>query len=235
MNTQIEPATKRGRGYWFVDGFIEMITGGLLIILGGILLLSGMAPQDSFLAQFLSVAGEIALVKVVGILMAVLVLWWLKDHFTYPRTGFIRGKRIPLAQILAFLRDGFLILALPMLALMAALALLPPLRGAFFSMPVWFPVGIGVIWGALCILLGQWTGLRRFWVVGALIGLAGIKAGAWQFVLGVPGVSLETAIYRTFAGAGLLSLASGVVFALSGLVTFLRYRKENPVPYSEEA
>jgi hypothetical protein len=92
-----------------------------------------------------------------------------------------------------------------------------------------------VIWGALCILLGQWTGLRRFWLLGALICLAGIATGAWQFVLGMPSVSVETAVYRTFAGAGLLTLVSGVVFALSGLGTFLRYRKENPVPYSEEA
>jgi hypothetical protein len=30
-------------------------------------------------------------------------------------------------------------------------------------------------------------------------------------------------------------LVTGVFFAVSGLVTFLRYRKENPAPYEEEA
>ena len=31
MNMQIDVVMKRGRGYWFVDGFIEMAAGGLFI------------------------------------------------------------------------------------------------------------------------------------------------------------------------------------------------------------
>jgi hypothetical protein len=235
MSTQIDTAVKRGRGYWFVDGFIEIFGGGILLLLGGIVLLGSLTPQDSFLAQFLSIAGQVALVKLVGFFLVILLLWWLKDHFTYPRTGFIRGKRMPLTQIYVFLRNSFLILALPALGLIAAIVLLPPLRGAIFSMSVWFPVGLGVVWAALCTWLGEWAGVRRFWVVAALIFLAGIKAGAWQFIVGVANLTLETAIYRTFASVGLLTLASGMVFLLSGLATFLRYRKENPLPYQEEA
>jgi len=234
MSTQIDTAIKRGRGYWFVDGFIEMFAGGLLILLGAILLLRGLAPQDSFLAQFISVASEIAMVKVVGIFMAILALWWLKDRFTYPRTGFVRGKRMPMVQILAFFRNGFLVLALPALGLIAVIFLLRPLQGALFSMSIWFPVGLGVLWAVLCVLSGKWLGLRRFWLLGALIGLTGIAAGAWQFVIGWANIPVETAIYRTFASVGLLTLVSGVVFLLSGVATFLRYRKENPVPYQEE-
>jgi len=234
MSTQIDTAIKRGRGYWFVDGFIEMFAGGLLILLGGILLLRGLAPQDSFLAQFISVAVEIAMVKVVGIFMAILVLWWLKDRFTYPRTGFIRGKRMSIVQILAFFRNGFLVLALPALGLIAAIFLLRPLQDALFSMPIWFPVGLGVICAVICVLSGEWLGLPRFRLMGALIGLTGIAAGAWQFVIGWANISVETAIYRTFASVGLLILVSGVGFLLSGVTTFLRYRKENPVPYQDE-
>jgi hypothetical protein len=235
MNTHIDTAMKRGRGYWFVDGFIEMLAGGVLILLGVILLLRGMAPQDSFLTQFMSVAGEVALVKVVGIFLAVLVLWWLKDRFTYPRTGFIRSKRMSIVQLLTFFRNGILLLALPVLALLAAIIIVPPLRGALFSMPVWFPVGMGVLWAVLCILGYEWTGLRRFQVMAALIFLAGIQAGVWQWIVGVPAISTETAIYRAFASVGLLSLASGIILVISGMVTFLRYRKENPHPYQEEA
>jgi hypothetical protein len=167
--------------------------------------------------------------------MAILVLWWLKDHFTYPRTGFIRGKRMPLVQIFAFFRNAILLLALPVLVLITAFFILPPLQGAFFSMPVWFPLGLGVIWAALSILAGEWTGLRRFRLLGVLIFLTGIATGAWQLVIGLSNLSLETAIYRTFASVGLVTLVSGIVFVLSGGATFLRYRKENPVPYQEEA
>jgi hypothetical protein len=235
MNNQIDTAMKVGRGYWFVDGFIEIFAGGLLSLLGGILLLRGNTPQNSIQTQLMSVAGEIALVKVVGIFMVILGLWWLKDRFTYPRTGFIRGKRISLAQILVFLRNGFLILALPVLALIAVLVLLPSLQGALLSMPIWCPIFLGVIWAGLCVLLGVWAGLRRFWLVGAIIAVAGIKSGGWQFIIGTYNLPVETVIYRTFASVGLLTLISGVVFILSGVAIFLRYRKENPVVYQEEA
>jgi hypothetical protein len=97
-------------------------------------------------------------------------------------------------------------------------------------------------------------GLRRFRLMGALILLAGIVVGVWQLVIGLPNFPVEAlqsnslaalpevvrapmaeTINRTFISIGLLTLVSGTVFAISGVVTFLRYRKENPVPYREEA
>jgi hypothetical protein len=41
-------------------------------------------------------------------------------------------------------------------------------------------------------------------------------------------------INRTLASLSFLVLISGVILMLSGFVTFLRYRKENPTPYSED-
>jgi hypothetical protein len=252
MDSQIESAMKRGRGYWFVDGFTEILAGILFILLGGITLLSGMVPPSSFLSQFISLAEGAAIVKLVGLILAVLGLWWLKDRFTYPRTGFVREKGVPGAQLLVFLRNAVLIAILPVLGLIGALFLLP-VRGAIFSMPVWFPPVVGALWAALCIVIGEWASLRRFRLLAAVILIAGITAGAWQLALGLPNVPaealqgnlmgplpdvlripLEETISRTLTGVGLLTLLSGIAFALSGLVTFLRYRKENPSPYREE-
>jgi hypothetical protein len=252
MDRQIESAMKRGRGYWFVDGFTEILAGILFILLGGITLLGGVVPQNSFFSQFISLAESAALVKLVGLILAALGLWWLKDRFTYPRTGFVREKGVPGAQLLVFLRNAILIAILPMLGLIIPLFLLPAVRGAIFSMPVWFPPVVGVFWAVLCILLGEWTSLRRFRLLGVAILLAGIAAGAWQLAMGLPNVPadalqgnilgplpdflrapLEESINRMLAGVGLLTLLSGIAFAVSGLVTFLRYRKENPVPYKE--
>ena len=42
-------------------------------------------------------------------------------------------------------------------------------------------------------------------------------------------------INRALTSLGVLILLSGVILALSGLVTFLRYRAENPTPYMEES
>jgi hypothetical protein len=254
MDRQIESVMKRGRGYWFVDGFTEILAGILFILLGGITLLSGIVPPSSFLSQFISLAESAAIVKFLGLILAVLGLWWLKDRFTYPRTGFVREKGVPRAQLLVFLRNAVLIAILPMIGLIIPLFFIPAVRGAIFSMPIWFPPVLGIFWGVLCILLSEWTALRRFRLLGVVIMLAGISIGAWQLTLGLPNVPadalranilsplpdvlwapVEESLNRVLAGVGLLTLLSGIAFAVSGLATFLRYRKENPVPYREES
>jgi len=254
MEKQIESAMKRGRGYWFVDGFTEILAGILFILLGGITLLSGIVPPSSFLSQFISLAESAAIVKFLGLILAVLGLWWLKDRFTYPRTGFVREKGVPRGQLLVFLRNAVLIAIVPMIGLIIPLFFIPAVRGAIFSMPVWFPPVLGIFWGALCIFLGEWTALRRFRLLGVVILLAGISIGAWQLTLGLPNVPadalranilcplpdvlwapVEESLNRVLTGLGLLTLLSGIGFSVSGLATFLRYRKENPVPYREES
>ena len=121
MNVQIDTALKRARGYWFIDGFTEMAAGGLFVILAGILLFSGTVPQASFPSWFLSVTSEIVIAKLIGILVAILILWWLKDHFTYPRTGFVRGKRVTATQVLVIIRNVILFLFLPILGTVSRL------------------------------------------------------------------------------------------------------------------
>jgi hypothetical protein len=254
MDNQIDSAVKVGRRYWFVDGFTEMLGGGLFVLLGGFLLLRGLAPEGSFLAQFASLAGDVGFIKIIGFLAVGLALWWLKDRFTYPRSGYIREKRIPRRQVLVFLRNFFLCMLLIVLALAAGFFFVPSLRASVFSMPVWLPLLVSVLWAVLCMLAGRWMGLRRFTVLGLLILLAGIGISAWQLGVGLPPLPAEAlqssplaalpealraplveSISRTFAGIGLLTLVTGVFFIVSGLVTFLRYRKENPAPYEEEA
>jgi hypothetical protein len=245
MNAQIDTAMKRARGYWFVDGFTEMAAGGWFILLAGLLLISRNSPQASYPAWFLSVSGEIAIAKFVGILAAILILWWLKDHFTYPRTGFVRGNRVTAAQVLIIIRNTFLFILLPIFGLLAASLLIATVRGVLSSMPAWFSVGLGLLWAVLCVLAGEWMGLRRFRLLGAMILLAGIKIGIWQYAMGLPTfpANMQPGIFqppvleiinRTLVSLGLLTLITGIVLLFSGFVTFLRYRKENPTPYTED-
>jgi hypothetical protein len=245
MNIQIDTVIKRARGYWFVDGFTEMAAGGLFVLLAGILLLSGNVPQASSPSWFLSIAGEISIAKFFGILVASLVLWWLKDHFTYPRTGFVRGNRVTAAQALIMIRNAILFLLLPIFGLLAASLLIASASSVLSSMPAWFPVGLGLIWAVLCVLAGEWMGLRRFQLMGAMILLAGIKVGFWQFAMGLPALpaNMQSGIFqppvleiinRTLTSLGFLTLVSGVILIFSGIVTFLRYRKENPTRYTED-
>jgi hypothetical protein len=97
-------------------------------------------------------------------------------------------------------------------------------------------------------------GLPRFRWLGAGMLVAGLAVGAWQWAAGFPvvpvealhadlmgplpevlRVPLEETVIRLYISLGVLTVAVGVLFAVSGLITFLRYRKENPVPYTEES
>ncbi len=245
MNEQIDTTIKRVRGYWFVDGFTEMIAGGLFIILAAIFLLRLNEQGTSFPSWFLSVIGAVSIAKLVGLLVAILILWWLKDRFTYPRTGFIRGNRITTAQIWFTIRNVVLFLLLPIFGLLAMSVLIISAGSVLSSMPVWFPIALGLIWAALCVLAGEWMGLRRFRLLGIMMLLAGMTVGIWQFALGLPAFPanvqpgilqppLLDIINRTMSSLGFLILICGAILITSGVVTFLRYRKDNPTPYSED-
>jgi hypothetical protein len=232
MNTQIDSAVRAGRGYWFVDGFTEMLGGGLFTLLGGILVLRNLLSGGALLAGFASLAADIVLIKFIGLIVIALSLWWLKDRFTYPRSGFVRGKRITTAQALTFLRNALLILLLPLLVLAAAISLLNSFDAFLAWLPIWLPVFIGALWGVLAILAGRWLGLKRFILLGGLILLTGLLTGAWQLALGFP-AALDASLERIILGISMLTLVCGLLFTASGLVTFLRYRRANPRPYEE--
>lgn len=243
MSEQIESAIKRVRGYWFVDGFTELVAGAVFIVLAALLLLGGSASPAAFSSWFLRMAGEIFIAKFAALLVAVLILWWLKEHFTYPRTGFVRGTPVAGPQAFRAIGNTLLLLLLPILALLATALLLTSPKSMVATMPVWFPVGVGAIWAALLVLSGEWMGIRRFRVMGGLALLVGAAIGCWQLVVGLPadsrlGLSQPSVlelINRTLASLGFLVLIFGVILVLSGLVAFLRYRKENPFPFAEDA
>jgi hypothetical protein len=244
MNVQIDSTVKRARGYWFVDGFIEIATGILFVVLAGFLLISMNTSQAPFLSWFLSVTGEVAILKLVSFVIVVLILWRLKDNFTYPRTGFVRGK-ITITQIFVILKNLILFLLLPIVGLLIASLLVTSTSSVLASMPVWFPAGLGILWGILLMLAGEWMGLNRFRWMAILILLSGLGIGIWQWTIGLPNIPLNMkpellqppvleSVNRSLTGLGILLVCSGVIFMLSGTLTFLRYRKENPQPYSED-
>jgi len=244
MNVQIDNAVKRARGYWFVDGFIEIAAGVLFVVLAGFLLVSMNTSQAPFISWFLSVTGEVAILKLVSFVIVVLILSRLKDNFTYPRTGFVRGK-ITATQIFMFIKNLILFLLLPIVGLLAASLLATSTGSVMSSMPIWFPIGLGILWGVLLILAGEWMSLHRFRWMAALILLTGLGIGIWQWVMGLPDVPSNTqadllgpsvleSINRSLSSMGFILIGSGIIFIFSGVLTFMRYRAENPQPYTED-
>lgn len=244
MNTQIDAVVKRVRGYWFVDGFTEIATGVLFIVLALFLLFTKNTSQTPFLSWFLSVTGEIVILKIGSFLIVVLILWWLKDNFTYPRTGFVRG-RITATQIFIVIRNMILFLLLPIAGLLIVSLLITSTGNVLSSMPMWFPIGLGIIWAVLILLAGEWMGLLRFRILSGMILLVGIGIGIWQWIMGLPNIPANVhpeelqppvleSINRSLTSLSLILLISGIAFIVSGLVTFMRYRRENPQPYKED-
>ena len=244
MNTQIDNTIKRTHAYWFVDGFTEIATGGMFIVLAGALFITRNTSQTPFLSWFLSVAGEIIVLKVVSFVLVVLALWWLKDNFTYPRTGFVRN-RISVPQIFIIFRNVILFLLLPITILLIASLFITSTDNVLATMPVWFPIGLGLVWTALVVLAGEWMGLLRFRFIGVVTLLTGSAVGIWQSTLGLPNIpaNAESTIFqslllesidRTIYSLGLILVIFGITLLASGLATFMRYRNENPTPYSED-
>lgn len=245
MNMQIDTAIKRARGYWFVDGFIEMATGILFIILAIFLLISTNTTQASFVAWFLSVTGEIISLKIISFVIAILILWWLKDNFTYPRTGLVRGK-VTAKQIWLLAKNITLFLLIPIVGLLIISLLVTSTTRVLSVMPVWFPMGLGLLWSILLVRAGAWMGLNRFRWIAIFILLTGLVIGILQWIIGLPNIPAQIqpnllqmpvleSINRTLKSLGLVLISSGVIILLSGLLTFMRYRKENPQPYTEDA
>ncbi len=240
MANQIDTAIKRARGYWFVDGFTEIAMGGLLILLAGFLLIKMKTSQASLSSWFLSVTGEVAILKIISFLVVVFLLLWLKDRFTYPRTGFVRAK-FTADQIFGFIRNVILFLLLPIAGLLIVSSLIASTRVVLVSMPVWFPIALALLWAILLVLAGEWMGLLRFrWIAGMIL-LAGIGVGIWQFTMRLTAIEqgslqpyLLESVHRTLVSLSFVLLITGIIFMFSGVITFMRYRKENPEPYAED-
>ncbi len=234
MDKQIDIMIKRARGYWFVDGFTEIAMGGLLILLAGFLLINMKVSQASFPSWFLSVTGKITLLKIVSFLIVIVALWWLKDHFTYPRTGFVRGK-LTTDQVFIFIRNVIFFLLLPLIGLLIVSTLIASTGAVLLAMPIWFPVALAILWAILIILAGEWMGILRFrWIAGMIL-LTGFGVGIWQLAMGsLNAQTLLESVNRAIVSLGLVMLISGIILTFSGTITFMRYRKENPQPYRED-
>ena len=148
-------------------------------------------------------------------------------------------------QIFVLIKNLILFLLLPIIGLLIASLLATSTGGVLSSMPIWFPIGLGILWGVLLVLAGEWMGLHRFRWIALLILLTGLGIGIWQLTMGLPDIpaniqpvllqpSVLESINRSLTSLGFILIGSGVIFLIAGILTFVRYRRENPQPYTED-
>jgi hypothetical protein len=195
---------RRVRGYWYVDGFQEVAAGIAFSVTGALFLAAELTSSEAFATAAFWALMVCGLAGFVATRVA-------KHHVTYARTGWVGGSRaVALAKIAAVVT--WVAFAIPIMAAYERtghvdVGLLLVLAGA--------SIGVGAAWRA-------WqTGMRRFYVQGAVGAAAGIAA------------ALAKVDFRAgFAG---ILLALGLTLLASGIYALAAYLRSNPSGSPEEA
>ena len=207
LENNLKASQKRAVQYWFVDGLAELGGAVICLILAVYFWLMQVVGSSggSFALLFLFV-----FIAAFGIRK---VLFWYREHSTYPRTGFVEPKKGMGDRRSLGIAIGFAVLLL-------AFMLYTILRG--IQTMTWIPVIAGVIYAFIFALAGYRTKLARFYF------LAG-----FGFLLGV---FLALSGLGDLSGAAILSLFIGLVLFAFGIVTRITYldRTRGAVEQSDE-
>ncbi len=190
MPREIDHVVQRTTRYWYDDGLAEMAMGVVFLLVGLLLAVQAarLVPQP---------AGGLILAAIVigGIWLMGRAVRILKSRITYPRTGYVRYRR------LRWTRRRVVVAATAWLAFGAIVGALSMATPASLT---WLPLGSGIVAGLVLCLIGYKAGLLRFAARGAgsmLIGLtcsvAGLSNGA------------GSALY--FATTGSMLIVSGAI------------------------
>jgi hypothetical protein len=192
---------QRTRQYWFADGLVELSVGSTFLILGLYFYLQSILPSSSPL-MFIIQASFVLLLFGIIFLSRYLVKV-LKDHMTFPRTGYVSYKRANIKQR---------ILSISVSLIIASLILL-----MFITTPLsiqWLPAVTGSIVAVMWLISAIRIRLHRFYLqatVSAIMGVA-LSLLSWE-------IFFSLAIYYS---------AMGLILVISGGLTLCRYLRVSP-------
>ena len=195
----LENPKRRVNQYFNIDGLLELATGvGFLTIA-----LAAFLADRRYAAVGPGFYPLIWLPLFLGIPLIFHIPEWLKNHITYPRTGFVKPhypkylRRRYMFPI--FFVGPFLLFELPI----------------FFGREPLIPTTLffySVLLAAVFLLIGQ--GLRRFYGYAAVVLATGV---------GVSVMGLEP-----LPGMMILCLVTGIVTGVAGALVLRNYLKRNP-------
>ena len=202
---------RRTQRYWYVDGLNELAVGVVVSLLGVYYYVLGHIPNSGTRAWLLGL-GMPALI-ILGALAGRWVVARLKEHLTYPRTGYVSYRR-------PGIRRRILVSLLSAVAA-AALVYFSSRLLERFSQNL-LPILTGLLFAILILYLGLNYGVARFYLLALGTFLMGLLT-AW---LSLP-EPFDSALF--FGGAG-------VLWILSGGLTLVRYlRSTTPAGDDEGA
>lgn len=186
----------------FQDGLIEIMMGGFLLVVGGLLGRAGrLLLLISLLVPFLGNA----------------LLERLKKRYIYPRIGYVKLRPKKEADPKGIVVAGILYVVI----MLASMALFPLAMGKERGWTFWFnyflPASAGFMLAIGPFWLGETYGVKRGYVFAALFLLSGIAIPVLGIASGYEAVALEC-------------LLVGVISLISGVIMFTRFLRKCPLP-----
>jgi len=209
MKDNFSEVERRIKRYWYIDGIGELMSGGMLLLLG--LYFSAMQYFGSQSLAGVILQSSLILILIGGAFVLRRVVNLLKSRVTYPRTGYVEyhmdDKNVRWKRILTA--------AIAMGVAMASVAIARRI-GAIDSM-----VAVtGVLVSAILLVKQAWSsGVRRFYILSAASLILGLALSMSGLANG----------YNIGIFYGLM----GIAFAISGGLTLRRYLYANPLPAEE--
>lgn len=202
-NNKWNKSLLRSIQYWFEDGIVEIVMGGMLLLLGIYFYLQ-VVIENSKLAEGLSASFTVLFIGAFYLMQY--FIRSLKKRITYPRSGYLEYRKGQGNRTL-------LIMAVMIIIIMTVGLLVFSQKSV---LPGWnlLPIFSGLVVACVLGLMGFYASLPRFY------RLAGIS-----LVLG--GVFTSLKLINDLATSAFYG-AIGVVLVVSGSVILVRYLRQNP-------
>jgi len=242
MKDTLTQVQQHARAYWFADGLNEIVSGIFAALYGGLILLitraeSGAPPKD-----MLSTTADIFLL--VGVFLTPVLLRWMKERGTYPRSGYVAYPELKFAERLRRVIPIMIIVSL--LVVLLAISMLASVHARLwvFASMTWLPTAMSVLFGVIFIRSARETGLTRHFLLGSISLATAIWLG-WRTLPFLSRISLgmfagdgfgpmppETAIVTqdlvttVYSNAAWLLIVMGIAAFILGALTRTHYLRE---------
>lgn len=203
MNKDLIGIQQKTFRYWFEDGLIEIVIGSLFLIIGAITLLQGLFETGSIVYRLLGLL--IFIVITVGTLSARMLIRILKEHLTYPRTGYIAYIPPTTGQRIVSVISGIIVAIIILLLVILSSQL--TLR--------WLPLILGFMLAGFLFL----TGVRIALVKYQLMATGCVVIGVLLSILTLP----------DWLGIGIILSSLGLMFLISGIIALIHYLQSTQI------
>ena len=206
MQDEFNKPRLRAIQYFYIDGTFEFTFGGLCLILGAFFFIQAAMPESVF-SRLLMLA--IVLIVPGGILLKNRLVASIKEKVTYPRTGYVSYPKLHGKDKTTRNRIN-----LGMRAIVGSLN--ENIDQTISITQDWVPAMTAFFFAFMLSWLGFRSGLRRFLLLGMLVFTAGIL---FSFIH-----------IGNLSGLSMFYTTSGVMILISGILTLMKYLRENPQP-----